>query len=310
MNDFNLYTPDFITQEFLLPLLNSPEWTISKTITRRDCLIYKATNPDFKTPITIKIYNRKRTKAGTPKALYKALNKHYETDQIDFNVPQPIAYHSDHGTVIMEWVETPPLRNMIWQLLIARKSTVTRAGAWLNWFHNRNDIKTAPYHDTALPKINALMADENFTPPKDFMACYETFKTHAKTNHGKAVLHGIIHGDFTPYNILIGTQNRMIGIDFTAQNTAPLYADIARFYMYLNSYRPIYMSAKADYKALTNGYSLAPNDSVHRTILMGEIMRRWSVLTLARAQHKFHLWREIELIRISFMAKALQKSLR
>ena len=309
MDDFEIYTPDFVTQEFLKPVLDSGVWRITKTIKRRDCLIYKATHADFKSPLCVKIYSAARKDGGTPKALFKALKKYYTADS-PLNVPKPFAHHEEYGAVIMEWTNVPARRNIIWKLLVQRRKTIRRAGAWLKWFHQKSETKTSSYNDTAIAKIASIIEYENFTPPKGFMACYEALKSQVQTHQGAEILSGVIHGDFTPYNILHDTQGRMIGIDFTAQENAPLYSDLARFFMYLNSYRPIYMSAKADYNALLEGYGMARNNDVHRTVLFGEIMRRWSVLRREQISKPWHLWREIELIRISFMAKVLKKSVK
>jgi len=61
MNDFEKYTPQFVTQEFLKPLLSSGSWAISKTIKRRDCIIFKAHHKHFKSALCVKIYSAVRT---------------------------------------------------------------------------------------------------------------------------------------------------------------------------------------------------------------------------------------------------------
>jgi len=308
MNDFEKYTPQFVTQEFLKPLLSSGSWAISKTIKRRDCIIFKAHHKHFKSALCVKIYSAVRTEHGTPEALYKALQA-YHVPQSHMNVPAPYAYDAKHGAVIMEWVETPRWRNIIWKLLVQRKKTIRRAGQWLKWFHDQCDQETTAYKDTSIPKIKRIINSETFSAPKNFDACYNTLEHQIQKHTGTKILSGTVHGDFTPYNILHDKQGRLVGIDFTAQETAPLYTDIARFFMYLNSYRPVYMSARADYNALIEGYDMMRNNDVHRVILFGEVMRRWAVLRSAQITRRWNLWREIEIIRISFMAKALQKSL-
>lgn len=306
------YTAEIIHDAFLSPLLNSDAWIISKPIRRRDCHIYKARHSKFKTPLAVKIYNKERTDAGTPQALHNALQTYHDKDNAGFNVPEPFAYYADHGAVVMEWINAPKRRNIVLNLAVifTRKKTIRRAGEWLRWFHDKQPSAAAPYQDTALTKIESITSHADFIAPPKFTDCLSALKIQINAHQGEDIMTGMVHGDFTPYNILHDAKDRIIGIDFTAQNTAPLYADIARFFMYLNSYRPVYISAKSDYEALMLGYGGAPNNTLHRTILFAEVMRRWSVLSLAKSQNKWHLWREIELIRLSFMAKALKKSIK
>lgn len=303
-----------IIETYLKPLAlskeASSEWQVSNIQSRRDCEIYKCENADLETPLALKIYGAHKREIDTPAALYKALEQYYDADSTAYNVPKPYALYDDQGAVLMEWIKQPKLRGIMWHFTLHRYSAIERCAAWLKWFHGKQETKMRPYQDTALRKIAAATNDPNFIAPQHFEESLQSFVAFINKHKNKSILHGRIHGDFTPYNILLDTQKRMIGIDFTAQEIAPLYTDIARFFMYMNSYRPVYLSAKKDYAALKKGYGFAENDELHRTILLGEVLRRWSTLTLAKAKKPFHLWRETELIRLSFMAKALTKNLR
>lgn len=124
--------------------------------------------------------------------------------------------------------------------------------------------------------------------------------------------HGAVHGDFTPYNLLLGG-GQVYGIDFLARRASPLVADVNRMLVYLFAHRFAPVSARLlgprgcardDWAAFGAHYDarLLPNDE-HAFLLLQflEVMRRWGVL-LGEHRPPSRLLRAIEKRRLRAQA--------
>lgn len=303
-------------------------WRIhSPPVERRDCIIYKAVSPYFHPPLAIKIFDPDKVDRRVPEYVFNALSAYTETTRLQgmqscLTVPRPIGLIEQYGTVAMEWVDAPKLSTLLFRhyySLSRRRKIVTYAARWLRWFHDYSDRKRESYDSRIiLRKIDKSVSNisgDQAGPDPLFESCFRLLEKESEKFDGLKLDHAVIHGDFTPNNLLLD-HDRVIGMDFLALERGAVTRDICRFLVYLDIYRVFRTSPAAlrrygcNLKDMTNFLNVygAGDDGgfdfkTLRFMQFTEIMRRWSALKRRSLRGNSSILRHIELVRLKRMAR-------
>ncbi|MBK7728146.1 MAG: phosphotransferase [Gammaproteobacteria bacterium] len=280
--------------------------------------VYRIRSSAFPTDAAVKIFLCKEKGHQHARRLHRALERYSPSDTIMQHVAAPYALVENRRAVIMEWIDAPPLQRAIHGFpgeRIGRHEAVKKSAEWLRWFHLRDGIANSPFDaNAALHRIDALFAR---IPAERRCATFEASSAllyrRADIVHGQAVMHGSVHGDFTPYNIMV-SRATAVGIDYLANKQVAVVGDVNRMLMYLFAHRYFPVSrrmlgpqgcTREDWTAFTQGYGTGILPAGEQTFLYFqflEVMRRWGSL-LAETEPPSILFRYIETNRVRTMAQ-------
>lgn len=216
-----------------------------------------------------------------------------------YRVPKVYFYDYDHRLLIMEWLNGISLQKQLWHSSLNRTcriSSIHKSGEWLRAFHEvstlSNESVDFTCYLTVIKQRIALQSTNHLPNTPDstlFVRAYQILNRQISTSKPIAVPHAIVHGDFTPANVVL-ERDHVIGIDIWALERKPILIDLARMAVYLTvAYPPlrgenIYDAAERMHqsvKALTDGYGtdLAQPETQHfKLALLSEYLRRWLVI--------------------------------
>ncbi len=285
---------------------------------RKTARVYRIRSSAFPTEAAVKIFLSEEKGRQHARRLHSALERYSPSDTDAQHVAAPYALVENRKAVIMEWVDAPPLQRAIhgfpWQR-IGRHEAVRKSAEWLKWFHLRAGLTEGPFDaNAALDKIETLLAKiPAGRRDTSFDTCVTLLFQRAHLVHGHGVMHGCVHGDFTPYNIMV-SRTTAVGIDFLANKNVAVISDVNRMLTYLFAQRYFPVSARMlgpqgcareDWNAFTQGYGTGLLPVVPEIVLYFqylEVMRRWSSL-LAETDPPNVLLRYIEIHRVRTMAQ-------
>jgi hypothetical protein len=170
---------------------------------------------------------------------YHATLALYETlrDDPRFGVVKPLAWLPEHRALVTEEVEGRPLG----ELLLGGASTeelvvaASRIGAWINQYE-----KVFPASGSIRLEQRRAYLDDRLTllqgrvlSAADRRWALNRFDVLAD-EIGSATLPAVaIHADFTPYNIIVGSDGRVTVLDFTMAKIGTQYNDLAHLWFHL-----------------------------------------------------------------------------
>ncbi len=294
--------------EKLLPTLTAidaaTEWRMSGPAVRaRKCDIYKVANRTR--ALALKIYRPGMVSGAAPGIQYRALVRCNQAAAHHplLRAPLARAFLADERAILMDWQNAPTLRSVLWKKAGSprrRLDLITATAKWLRAFHELSGIKLGPMNsDQLTAKLNTQMARK-----PEAMALLEqdtAFQTalcqfrEAAANIGENAPHALIHGDFTPTNLLVDGA-AIIGMDMWGARQAPVYEDIARMLAYLGVVSPFSLSPSplsprsALVQAFACGYGenlLDPRSTHLPMVILYQQLRRWLVYADNKNAHRF-----------------------
>lgn len=296
--------------------------------------IYRIASDDFPTPVGIKVFRTDVVNPAFPEKLFAEWQRYAAQSLPEgFCVPAVYGILPSRAALMMEWVEAPHMGDVLLQNLHrrdVRENAVRRAGGWLQWFHGIGGVEELPY-DTSmmLDKIDAMLAKVKAQNPamiasqKSFLDCLELLHRATPQFQELSLPHAPVHGDFTPYNLLLSADGRTCGIDFLVHGRRPVTFDICHFLVYLDVHRFWLTSAKAlryqggsrhDKDHFMAGYGDALSGLTPEAFLyihFSEVLRRWAYLLLLKAEGRSRGWkRKLELFRVARMARHMAEGLK
>lgn len=283
---------------------------------RREARIHRVRSAAFPCAVAVKIFLDRAQPLQHARRLHAALASYHEPAG-RLRVAAPLALLETPPAVVMEWVGGSDLQRVLHGAAperLPRAEALALSARWLAWFHSRGAVALQPLDvDAALARIGSRAATlPAAARAQGYDDCLASLARHLDTLRGVPLAHGAVHGDFTPYNLLLGG-GQVYGIDFLARRASPLVADVNRMLVYLFAHRFAPVSARLlgprgcardDWAAFGAHYDarLLPNDE-HAFLLLQflEVMRRWGVL-LGEHRPPSRLLRAIEKRRLRAQA--------
>lgn len=280
------------------------DWRIDESPVRsRKCIIHRFTGPEDAPIIAVKEYRNNVVKSNAAITQFNALlavadQAHLDDPESDYFVPiesisptsgiaasKPIAFLPRFDAIAMEWVDAPSLMSKLTQSKGADLARpILETARWIRGFHDLSTI-TTEIMDTSLMMerlTTRLDASPKYSSSKPISEALSEIDRLSKQT--MTAPHAVLHGDFTPSNILIGPE-ATIGIDIWARRRAPVYEDVARMLTYLSSTGTGMLGSKPvvqNYEQTCKGYLAAygySNDNIasdaFRFVLLYQLLRRW-----------------------------------
>ena len=284
---------------------------------RRSARIYRIRSSALPCDAAVKVFLDREAPLRHARRSYTALAR-YHAEAGSMRVAAPFALLEARPAVLMEWIEGVELQRVLYgpaRLHLSREAVLARSARWLAWFHSRGAIAMQQVDvDAALQRVEhraaAIPAGQRL---RDFDTCLALLVQRVDALRGVAVAHGAVHGDFTPYNLLLAGE-RAYGIDFLARRASPLVVDVNRMLVYLFAHRYAPAGARLlgvcgcahdDWSAFTAHYDqrlLPPDEQTFLLFQFLEVMRRWGAL-LAERDPPSRLFRRIERQRLRTQAR-------
>lgn len=155
---------------------------------------------------------------------------------VDYAVPNFFAQLPEDNIEITEWVDAEPLSVQLKHADLDRKKMNAyfyRAGAWIYKFHNVESLSpTTVPSEQKLEALRTELAGRKLWADKVSKNAFLLLEEHADTVANIPASQGLIHGDFTPDNILI-SDGKTVGIDFTTRFRNAVVLDLANFITHL-----------------------------------------------------------------------------
>ena len=154
----------------------------------------------------------------------------------EFAVPHPVSKLENEQIIVMEWIDGESLSRLLSRDFLTPAKSLSyanRAGRWLHRFHNMENLPLSRLPVTQ--RVNSLRADVAAARLGDDIFTQTALRLLEETMHfsGSYLLpQGVIHGDFTPDNILL-SEGRTVGIDFGMRRRNVVILDLANFIAHL-----------------------------------------------------------------------------
>jgi aminoglycoside phosphotransferase (APT) family kinase protein len=252
----------------LVHLAPGAQWHIDGPIGKgRKCEIFKLTNDQQTHTLALKLYRSDQVTGSGPEKQFAALHRFTNdaTPKLNVAMPRAHAFWPELNAILMDWIDAPRLRTVLWRNLLSQKTrntSVIKAAQWLRHFHDTSETGSKAINAHALlailnKRIEKSDAGQNLmaTAPL-FRKCLE--KLHQLSDDPRLIApHATLHGDFTPTNILMDGE-QPIGIDIWGVRNGPIYEDIARMLTYLAIDSPFVLDQRPfhDGKQISRLFSL------------------------------------------------------
>jgi len=274
-------------------------WSLSgPEIEARECVIYRATSSKFTFDIAIKVY-RKIIKNNSilQHDILKKLNDTLNINNNENFVPKVFGSFPEHGTFLMEWVNSPPLERRLWRYFYSKKrvqNDINRTYKWLKSFHDITSVENKKVDiDFYTATLNECIRNHKMSVKllenKVFQfgkLCFENYKNNY---FNFKTAHALLHGDFTPSNILID-DTKVTGIDIFGNQNLPVANDISLQLSYIAIEYPN-MLTRYDFtyppeewpllKVVLEAYEYPKNQEQLKFLLfvfLYQLLRRWVII--------------------------------
>lgn len=313
-------------KELLASVEPASRWNITgPVIQSRECDIYRAGASSLNLTLAIKDYHPGASRA-TPEQQFSALERCHPamTDlSPQLKVPKVFLVNAQHRLLVMEWIDGTSLLHHLWnpfnkkQLLTDRLHHV---GAWLRKYH---DLSQPESSQTKLKDLLKPFNKNNSNPEGFylsrsvfFQSVLEFFQGLEEEGTMLPTIDTIVHGDFTPANMLLADQ-KVYGLDIWGTMRRPIYHDVCRMIVYLGVAYPFYMVENLFTKqslltskitCFIEGYGtdrLNPLSATFKIFLLIELLRRWRVIASRQDNLVTSVTNYYQLKRIEQQAKLL-----
>lgn len=297
----------------LIEIDASAGWQITgPTIRARKCDIYKVSNPNHQ--LALKVYKNNIASSAAPHIQYDAMRRCNEAAFTNplLRAPNALAFLPDERAILMEWHAATALGKTLWKKLYSpdqRLEMINSAGKWLRAFHDLSDVKLLPLDGHKLAaKLKAQIekktaAQDQLKNSRHFQRALSRFRD-AAASCNEPTPHALLHGDFTPSNLLVNSGN-IIGMDMWGVRHAPIYEDITRMLAYLGVVSPYALwpaPLSPDsplMQAFIKGYANEQIDiqsKAFHIVLHYQQLRRWLVYADKKTTQPFSLKARWQLI--------------
>lgn len=280
----------------LQALVPGATWTAAGPVgASRKCDVYALTNDKSALRLALKVYRQDVASEQASQIQFRALQRVKKARNNDpfIRAPEPYACLVDHHAILMSWHDSANLTKTLWHNLAlpqSRLKLISDAGRWLRKFHEISCISEAPLDTEKLvTKLQNRLdrcvdGGKTLLNKSDFAKARECFASHME-GYEATVPHALLHGDFTPSNLLVDDQG-VFGMDMWGGRLGCVMEDVARLMTYLAIQSPYALSntplhsdgkllatfAKGYGRELLNIQSLA-----WKSLLMYQQLRRWIV---------------------------------
>ena len=296
--------------------------------TSRSCRVFKGQSDLFPGNIAIKAFFPEKTDEQNLERHFLAQKAyHLKLRGGKLRVPQPIRIINEHRIIVMEWIESPRIREILWRSGFRetlRNDGIRAAGKWLRAFHDAGGISSQAIDiHRILSRTEIMMKrvkDCGYPIETDtvFMRCHRLLRDAVPFLKNVKLPHAVVHGDFTPSNIFHGAKDT-VGFDFMATERAPVTHDICRFLLYLQVYRYFLLTFapsralrrfNEDSTVFLSSYGMLewlPRSRELMYLQMAELLRRWASVQSQLKSCVRQPFQLIELTRFRNLAKQFIK---
>ncbi len=313
-------------KEQLETLEPGTRWDIKGPVIKsRECDIYRVNSPSSGLSLALKYYHSGPSKVA-PQQQFSALDRCHP-DMTDasqrLKVPKVFLVSPQHRLLVMEWINGTSLHHHLWNPGIKKQhlaAQLHQVGAWLRKYHDVSQPESSQTKISELLKpLNKNIGDTGDLPVSQvgffpsamaFLQCLE------KSGTVLPAFDAVVHGDFTPANILL-TGDRIYGLDIWGTVRRSIYHDVCRMIVYLTIAYPFYIvgnmytkhvSMTSKLACFVDGYGrdrLNPQSATFKISLLGELLRRWRVISSRQSNLLTHVTNAYQLKRIEQQAKML-----
>ncbi len=315
-------------KELLAAIEPDRHWDISgPVIQSRECAIYRASASSQDLSLAIKDYHPGASRA-TPEQQFSAFERCHP-DMTDsspqLKVPKVFLVNSQHRLLVMEWIEGTTLFRHLWNPVINKRFLTTQlqqVGAWLRKYHDLSQPESTKTKVIDLMKPFNQKSDDIedslFTHSEFFQSVFSFLQRLEEKGTVLPTMDAIVHGDFTPANILLADQ-KVYGLDIWGTMRRPIYHDVCRMIVYLGVAYPFYMVENLYTKqalltskiaCFVEGYGtdqLSPQSASFKISLLVELLRRWRVIASRQDSLFTSVTNYYQLKRIEQQAKLLMQ---
>lgn len=292
------------------------DWGESRPpLVRRGCRIQFLRSPSFRLPeVALKTYLGENAALDHARTLFEKSQSFHRESTPECTVPEHLLFVHRENTLVMEYVDAPVAGDLLihgFHSPRSRRRIIRQAARWLRWFHSRSPMETAhPNPGFMFRIVDRMHGEIRHQSPEvlaedDFLGdCIERARRYGEELRDTSLLHAVLHGDFTPFNLFL-VNGRSIGIDYDANHRLHVHQDICRFLLYLEVYRIRPATAEEvefcggrrnDYETFFQAYGedAIPSREAWLAMVFIEISRRLTSLTLQRAKGRVHALRFLE----------------
>ncbi|MEE9371649.1 MAG: hypothetical protein V3V00_01200 [Saprospiraceae bacterium] len=196
----------------------------------RNSLLYLVSSPTLPSTLLIK-----QVRTNDAEAQYNALVSATEKmEDATYLVPKPIAYISQKSVIVMEYINSKSLENILFQndISAANKSEYIKGSAqWLSYFHRvyRKGLQTVDSRKkiTDLSKT-LLVAETALSKHSDLVSVQHWLESTAPYIQTRKTAFGYTHGDFKQENILY-SEGSIFGIDLLLEEKGEQVMDLVQY---------------------------------------------------------------------------------
>lgn len=262
--------------------------------------IFIACNDVVPIKACVKIYHEGRYRPRKLRLEYQLLGKIHKCLAAfeDYDVARPLLVLPDQNLIMTEWVDGPPLSEILWPASTSpemRLSCIDKAARWLRHFHDAKgaDLRSldAAWYIDALGRQlgRSKFAYIWLSRDRVYQKALDKLEKSAFELSKYSVEYVRLHGDFSAQNLLYDT-NRIVGIDLGRGRDAPAIEDMNKFLVGLNMRRPQRKPNHKDQLKVNEteadiffgAYDRAGINRLAAPVLyleLYEILRRWIVIT-------------------------------
>lgn len=157
-----------------------------------------------------------------------------------FSIAQPLACHPEHGLLVIKFISGATFNE---HLRTAKPEDVAalceKAGRWLREYTASSTKQDKLFPHKLLDRTQSVLSRMNPPEADTAQECVDILRSMAPKVRQLKSLVGRIHGDFAPMNLMLSDTGQTIGIDVESNFTLPALADVAKFLVLANHYRPL-----------------------------------------------------------------------
>lgn len=275
------------------------EWQLTPTtIEARECQIFQARNMNTGQLAAIKRFREPRKNLPQYFKKQTALALRMKQNGSEYRTPEPLTYLADENIYCSEWVEALTADYIFWRYFYQRQrqqKAMRSCMGWLKHYHLSSTYQFQTVQAKRYPMHVQRMLDDTHTETSlvqntVFQHGHKCLKLFAAEFTNLQAPHALIHGDFTPSNILL-TPKMSYGIDIGHSAQSPTIDDLTSMLTYIAVGYPNMLTAgdmrqtlshwplpKILLSAYEPDLSKQPDHQFFAYVFLFQILRRWLVV--------------------------------